>query len=206
MQTLKNLYYMGFNLMGAAGGGGGQTGKQGDAGMQIKHLGPYVVATVAREVIDGAELREQEEEELQGHPVVLFLSFHPSLPQVKVLKIQQAFLSIEDATNKKPCLGGDYSQDIISTLPDEILSRILSFLPTKDAVKTSVLSKNWIYKWTCITNLDVDDKFSMKSRTRKEIFINFMNRVLSHVQSSKINNVSLKFIFFEYKASIWLWG
>ncbi|KAI4331951.1 hypothetical protein L6164_016895 [Bauhinia variegata] len=109
-----------------------------------------------------------------------------------------------DAANEKPSLGDDYSQDIISTLPEEILSHILSFLATIDAVRTSVLSKNWIYKWTSITNLDVDDKllYSVKSRTSKAVFINFMNRVLSHIQSSRINNVSLRFSKFKNKASV----
>ncbi|XP_027351263.1 F-box protein At1g60400-like [Abrus precatorius] len=48
-------------------------------------------------------------------------------------------------------------KDIISTLPDEILCHILSFLPTNHAVKTSVLSKRWNPIWRSITTLDFDD-------------------------------------------------
>ena len=35
------------------------------------------------------------------------------------------------------------SPDIISTLPDSVLSHILSFLPIRDYVATSILSRNW---------------------------------------------------------------
>lgn len=34
---------------------------------------------------------------------------------------------------------------------------ILSLMPTRDAVKTSILSKQWVDNWTFITNLNFDD-------------------------------------------------
>ncbi|KAJ4891161.1 putative F-box/LRR-repeat protein [Raphanus sativus] len=39
------------------------------------------------------------------------------------------------------------SGDFISSMPDEILHHIISFNPTKLAVKTSVLSKRWRHVW-----------------------------------------------------------
>jgi hypothetical protein len=47
-------------------------------------------------------------------------------------------------------------KDIISKLPDCILHYILSFLPTKDAIRTSVLSTKWEYLWTGMSNFDFD--------------------------------------------------
>nr|GEV14974.1 hypothetical protein [Tanacetum cinerariifolium] len=55
------------------------------------------------------------------------------------------------------------SVDIISTLPSGIIDTILCFVPIKDAVRTSTLSKNWRYSWVAIPKLvfhwrDMPDK------------------------------------------------
>ncbi|KAG9439188.1 hypothetical protein H6P81_019353 [Aristolochia fimbriata] len=47
--------------------------------------------------------------------------------------------------------------DRISSLPEPILLHILSFLPTKFAIRTSVLSKTWRHLWTYVPTLDFDD-------------------------------------------------
>ncbi|GMI63735.1 hypothetical protein like AT3G59200 [Hibiscus trionum] len=46
--------------------------------------------------------------------------------------------------------------DRISKLPDSILSLILSSLPMKDAVSTSILSTRWRYLFVSMFNLDVN--------------------------------------------------
>ncbi|KAJ4980691.1 hypothetical protein NE237_031528 [Protea cynaroides] len=52
--------------------------------------------------------------------------------------------------NKETC-------DRISYLPEPIVHHILSFLSTKDALRTSFLSKSWSNLWTSIPILDFDE-------------------------------------------------
>ncbi|XP_057452370.1 F-box/LRR-repeat protein At4g14103-like [Lotus japonicus] len=51
-------------------------------------------------------------------------------------------------------------KDMISNLPDSILHYILSLLPTKDAIQTSILAKRWKYLWTGLCVFDFR-KFSV---------------------------------------------
>lgn len=48
--------------------------------------------------------------------------------------------------------------DFISRVPDSILSYILSFLPTREAVLTSILSSRWRTVWTLVPTLDLDQR------------------------------------------------
>ncbi|XP_073024675.1 F-box/LRR-repeat protein At4g14103-like isoform X2 [Primulina eburnea] len=91
-------------------------------------------------------------------------------------------------------------EDIISYLPECITSRILSRLPTKDALRTCVLSKDWEHKWTGIYNIDIDDdiRFVLK-KTRKTSFINFVDRIFFLSRNSTLKRFRLR-CRLEYKA------
>ncbi|XP_071740029.1 F-box/FBD/LRR-repeat protein At1g13570-like [Rutidosis leptorrhynchoides] len=77
---------------------------------------------------------------------------------------------------KTQCL----SSDIISSLPLNIIETILTFMPIRDAVKTSILSKKWRYCWMTMPKLIFDQnqvhgynynyRHSVKSKLVSAIF------------------------------------
>ncbi|AES63194.2 F-box/RNI/FBD-like domain protein [Medicago truncatula] len=66
--------------------------------------------------------------------------------------------------------------DRIGSLPDEILIHILSFVPTKQAFVTSILSKRWTHLWCFVPNLDFSDT-KLKNGEDSSRFSNFVNTV-----------------------------
>nr|GEY34322.1 hypothetical protein [Tanacetum cinerariifolium] len=50
-------------------------------------------------------------------------------------------------------------EDIISSMPDEVITNILDRLPLQEAVRTSILSSCWESKWTMLNQLVFDVKF-----------------------------------------------
>ncbi|MED6179722.1 hypothetical protein PIB30_003523 [Stylosanthes scabra] len=78
--------------------------------------------------------------------------------------------------------------DAISTLPDEILCHILSFLPTRTSMATSVLSHRWRYLWRDMQVLDLNDDFcynhdERSSAESQERFLAFLQEVLPLLHS-----------------------
>ncbi|KAJ0734799.1 putative F-box domain, leucine-rich repeat domain superfamily, F-box-like domain superfamily [Helianthus annuus] len=65
--------------------------------------------------------------------------------------------------------------DRLSSLPDELIHKILSFVRSKHAVQTSVLSSRWRYIWTSIPCLS----FSCKDFHMLPKFSKFVKHVLS---------------------------
>jgi hypothetical protein len=66
--------------------------------------------------------------------------------------------------------------DRISSLPNEILYHILSFLPTEDAFTSSLLSKRWNSQWLSVPNLNLDDEVSfVKDGKPGSFFSNLVN-------------------------------
>eukprot|EP00257_Ricinus_communis_P027696 XP_025015110.1 F-box/FBD/LRR-repeat protein At5g56420-like [Ricinus communis] len=85
------------------------------------------------------------------------------------------------------------SKDRISSLPDEILCRMMSFLTTKYAVGTSILSRRWSYTWTSVPDLDFDDTLTShdSEHSNELLFVQFVNRVLL-LHSAPIKKLRLK--------------
>ncbi|KAL3576672.1 hypothetical protein D5086_021955 [Populus alba] len=79
----------------------------------------------------------------------------------------------------------EVNKDMISSLPNVIIGHILSFLPTKDAMCTCILSKSWRELWRSLSNFDFDDR-TWKSRI---IFGNFMDRFF-YVHNSRENSIT----------------
>ncbi|MFS8028263.1 putative F-box domain, leucine-rich repeat domain superfamily, F-box-like domain superfamily [Helianthus anomalus] len=59
-------------------------------------------------------------------------------------------------------------QDFITNMPDIVINNILDRLPFQDAVRTSVLSRNWRFKWTMLTQLVLDVDFFDSIETKEE--------------------------------------
>ncbi|XWS16552.1 hypothetical protein CRYUN_Cryun34aG0098300 [Craigia yunnanensis] len=77
--------------------------------------------------------------------------------------------------------------DRLSGLPDSVLSHILSFLPTKYAVRTSILSTRWRYLSTSVTTLDFDNYPGPSDN-----FMNFVDRVLFFHDATSIERFRLR--------------
>ncbi|XP_030441631.2 F-box protein At5g03100-like [Syzygium oleosum] len=74
----------------------------------------------------------------------------------------------------------DY-EDCISLLPDCLIHHIFSFLPTREVIKTCILSKRWRSVWTTISDLRFDS-FNDYS---------FVDRVLTHYMWPKVKRFHL---------------
>ncbi|KAL2971957.1 hypothetical protein AAZX31_15G228100 [Glycine max] len=89
--------------------------------------------------------------------------------------------------------------NIISQIHDSILGHILSFLPTMEAVQTSVLSTRWINIWTSITNLKLNDRVLKKMQ--KKQYEHLVNTMLLHLANLSIQSFSLCLTCFHYESS-----
>ncbi|KAJ3674900.1 hypothetical protein LUZ60_005516 [Juncus effusus] len=76
--------------------------------------------------------------------------------------------------------------DRISLLHDCLIHRILSFLETKESVRTTVLSKQWIHIWKSVPRLDLHSS----DFPQKKVFENFVKAVLLS-RSEQLNSFSL---------------
>lgn len=83
--------------------------------------------------------------------------------------------------------------DRLSSLPQDVLSEILSLMPTKLAVRTSLLSKTWRYTWTFIQNLDFDT-----NEDHKYLYPKYVDWVLERCKISQVKIFRVQFSNYNY--------
>ncbi|XVF73675.1 hypothetical protein PTKIN_Ptkin13bG0001800 [Pterospermum kingtungense] len=71
--------------------------------------------------------------------------------------------------------------DKISNLPGNVIDQILSYLPIRDAVRSSVLSRKWRYKWATIPNLVFEDQYLNASSQDQTFIENKLVNIIDHV-------------------------
>ncbi|CAH2065368.1 unnamed protein product [Thlaspi arvense] len=96
-------------------------------------------------------------------------------------------------------VGFVYLMDLLSNLPDYVRFHLFSFLTTKEAALTSVLSKKWRNLFALAPSLDLDDSVFLHPEWGKrerhgilQSFMVFVDRVLSLQGDSPIKRFSLK--------------
>ncbi|KAL4562057.1 hypothetical protein LXL04_034247 [Taraxacum kok-saghyz] len=86
------------------------------------------------------------------------------------------------------------SMDRISCLPNDVLCHILSFLPTKHAVATSLLSSRWVNLWAFLPIIDLDNSLylnPLKKESNSVVFLDFVERVLTVNRSQTVRKFRL---------------
>uniref|UniRef100_A0A1J3D6I4 Putative FBD-associated F-box protein n=1 Tax=Noccaea caerulescens TaxID=107243 RepID=A0A1J3D6I4_NOCCA len=80
----------------------------------------------------------------------------------------------------------------ISDLSNELLIKILTFLPTKVAVSTSILSKQWQFLWMWLPKLEFDDYLIINGPDSTLRFRDFINKNLPLHKSPVIESLLLR--------------
>ncbi|XP_019420595.1 PREDICTED: F-box/LRR-repeat protein At3g26922-like, partial [Lupinus angustifolius] len=89
----------------------------------------------------------------------------------------------------------------ISDLDDCIVQEILSILPIKEAVRTSVLSKKWEHLWKSISTLDLEEE----AHENREQFKHVIENILMFFNTAGIRKFSLSFEVGEDVAQVNKW-
>ncbi|GFQ03734.1 fbd-associated F-box protein at3g52670 [Phtheirospermum japonicum] len=86
--------------------------------------------------------------------------------------------------------------DRISALQDDIICHILSFLPTKVSMATSVLARRWRFLWAHAPSLEFDSEYQRTG----------FNRVLLAYKMQNMNNFRLSYSMHctEYQVETWV--
>ncbi|KAL6554260.1 hypothetical protein OROMI_019933 [Orobanche minor] len=102
---------------------------------------------------------------------------------------------------------GEEQIDRLSALPDDVVCYILSFLPTKQSMATSILSSRWRFLWTHVPILD----FPFTSFSLSDVSVidtthsDIIHRVILLHRAEKLNSFSFFSIrCTEYQLETWI--
>ncbi|XP_042405152.1 F-box/LRR-repeat protein 25-like [Zingiber officinale] len=82
-------------------------------------------------------------------------------------------------------------EDYLSNLPDELLHHILSFLPTIDSIRTSVLARRWRRVWTSVPVVDFS-YLQLKRFIMKRFFASRSGDSVSRLHLSGLSILSIQ--------------
>ncbi|KAL7587082.1 hypothetical protein Lser_V15G37022 [Lactuca serriola] len=98
-------------------------------------------------------------------------------------------------------------EDYITDLPQSIIEIILTKLPLREAVRTSILSSKWRYKWATLTHLEFDDKCVSGTHDRslaETNLVKFITRFL-FLHDGPINRFSLSTAYLQSSPDVDQW-
>ncbi|XP_071707572.1 putative F-box/LRR-repeat protein At3g58880 [Rutidosis leptorrhynchoides] len=66
-----------------------------------------------------------------------------------------------EGTSNASTLTLEPEDDLISTMPENVITHILDRVPILYAIRTSALSRQWRFKWTMLSQLEFDEDFNL---------------------------------------------
>ncbi|GJS55245.1 F-box/FBD/LRR-repeat protein-like protein, partial [Tanacetum coccineum] len=77
-------------------------------------------------------------------------------------------------------------EDVISSMPDIVMNNILDRLPTQEAVRTAILSKDWRYKRKILSQLVFDENFYgfLQATKNERYYGKIISSLMHHLKGS----------------------
>nr|XP_043621688.1 F-box/FBD/LRR-repeat protein At1g13570-like isoform X2 [Erigeron canadensis] len=84
-------------------------------------------------------------------------------------------------------------EDVIGSMPENVITNIIDRLPLQEAIRTGILSRNWRYKWTLLSQLVFDYDFFLFLKGSGDDIMHFdgknISRLLLHLKGAITNFV-----------------